>query len=37
MIFGEEVAKTLLQLVMEYYHNEDLYYWVFGWLTGPLL
>ena len=34
MIFGEEVAKTLLQLVMEYYHNEDLYYWLFGWLTG---
>ena len=34
MIFGEEVAKTLLQLVMEYYHSEDLYYWLFGWLTG---
>ena len=37
MIFGEEVAKTLLQLVMEYYHNEDLYYWLFGWLTGLLI
>ena len=37
MIFGEEVAKTLLQLVMEYYHNEDLYYWLFGWLTGLMI
>ena len=34
LIFGEEVAKTLLQLVMEYFHCEDYYYWLFGWLTG---
>ena len=34
MIVGEEVAKTLRQLVMEYCHSEDLYYWLFGWLTG---
>ena len=35
LIFGEEVAKTLLQLVMEYFHSEDYYYWLYGWLTGP--
>ena len=34
MIFGEEVAKTLLQLLMQYYHSEDYMYWLFGWLTG---
>ena len=34
LIFGEEVAKTLLQLVMEYFHSEDYYYWLYGWLTG---
>ena len=34
MIFGEEVAKTLLQLLMEYYDSEDYMYWLFGWLTG---
>jgi len=34
MIFGEEVAKTLLQLLMEYFNSEDYEYWLFGWLTG---
>ena len=34
MIFGEEVAKTLLQLLMEYFHTEEYQYWLFGWLTG---
>ena len=34
MIFGEEVAKTLLQLLMQYYDSEDYMYWLFGWLTG---
>ena len=36
MIFGEEVAKTLLQLMMQYYDSEDYMYWLFGWLTGDI-
>ena len=37
MIFGEEVAKTLLQLLMEYFNSEDYEYWLFGWLTGNII
>ena len=34
LMFGELVAKNLVQLLMEFYDAEEYLYWVFGWIAG---